>query len=175
MNIPQVTTLLEEFLRTSGFAFDSITVEEKPEKDFLINIHTSDSVKMIGNRGEVLMALHHLVKNILRSQGLLAEDEHVKVDIDSYRLKQEQHVLDMARRSAQSVTERGKSVVLPPMSGYFRRLVHMFIAHDFPSLQTESEGDGSFRAVRIFVPGNDSSAVQDVEEEVPGLYDDFEG
>ena len=121
----------------------------------LINILSQkDAVALIGRGGEGLLALQHIIKIILRAQGISAEEDYVKVDIDSYRSKQEMNVLDLAERKAAMVMESGRSEYLPPMSSFFRRLVHLRIKEKFPELETFSQGDGNHRSVCIAKTGS---------------------
>ncbi|EKD48220.1 MAG: hypothetical protein ACD_65C00059G0001, partial [uncultured bacterium] len=56
----------------------------------------------------------------------------------------------MANRKADYVRQTGKNQSLPPMSPYFRRLVHMHLMQpEFDDLVTKSNGQGSFRQVVI--------------------------
>ena len=111
------------------------------------------------------MSLQHLLKSIFRSQSILDEGDHVKVDVDSYRMKQESSVLNMVDSRAQQVIESGRDSVLPPMSSFFRRLVHLHVKENYPVLNTFSSGDRDHRSVCI------SANEPAVSEQVPSdLY-----
>lgn len=142
--------MVKDVLQKGGFHFDDVMIEDRGEGEYYINILCqSDAAKLIGHSGEVLLALQHLIKNILRSQALTEDKDYVKIDIDSYRIKQESNVLGMADKRAKMVLETGKTESLPSMSSFFRRLVHLHIKETYPQLTTYSQGDGNYRSVCI--------------------------
>lgn len=150
MDIKKAKSLIVELLQKGGFAIEDIIIEEKGEQEYSINIHSpADAVSFIGHRGEVLVALQYLIKNILRNQALTNEGDHIKLDVDSYRQNQESNVLQMADKRAQDVIESGRAQILPPMSAFFRRLVHLHIKANYPELHTMSQGSGNYRSVSI--------------------------
>ncbi len=159
MDISVLQSRLQEFLQNAGFKVDSLEVIAKDPQECQVNIATPNAVELIGHRGEVLQALQHLVKIMFRQQGLIQEGETIRIDVDSYRKNQEKNVLSLAERRASEVQETGQKAYLPPMSSFFRRIVHLHIKEKFPTLQTFSQGDGAFRAVCIssgdMTPGDD--------------------
>lgn len=153
--------LIEDLLKSGGFEIREIILEEKAPSDYYLNIVPEVPALLIGHRGEGLQALQHLIKTVLRCQNLLEENTHLKIDIDSYRQKQEVNVLEMADRRARQVVETGRQAYLPPMSSFFRRLVHVHVKEKYPNLVTYSQGEGSFRAVCIaneLTPGEEAEA-----------------
>ena len=168
MKLDQAQQIVETTLGKLGFVADNITIEERSEGEYYINIATQDAVTLIGHSGEVLLALQHLIKNILRQQGVVEEKDHVKIDVDSYRIRQEKNVTDMADRCALKVMETTRSIALPPMSSFFRRLVHVYVKEKYPQLTTFSQGDGNYRSVMI--------ALAEAEEipESSDLYHDLD-
>ena len=161
---------IAQFLAQGGFQIDDITFEERADKEYYINILSkTDAVSLIGRGGEGLLALQHLIKVLLRAQGLVEEQEYIKVDIDSYRSRQETNVMDMTNRKAEQVMRTGRSETLPPMSSFFRRLVHLHIKEKYPELSTFSQGEGNFRSVCITKAGAES----DTGEVPADLYTDL--
>lgn len=159
MKQDEAKKLLEKLLSTAGFSLDKIDVEDKGEGEYVFNLITAENaVELIGHRGEVLSSFQHLVKNAFRTQEITEEGEHVKLDVDSYRSKQEDNVVDMADKRAQQVLETQRSAVLPPMSPFFRRLVHVHIKENYPELTTSSRGAGNDRGVCIAVEGETAPA-----------------
>lgn len=162
----QITQLLTQ----GGFQIDDITFEERGEGEHYINvISKADAVALIGRGGEGLLALQHLVKVVLRAQGLVEDQDFIKVDIDSCRSRQEANVMEMANRKAEQVMKTGRSETLPPMSSFFRRLVHLNIKEKYPELSTFSQGEGNFRSVCITKVG----AEQDNNDVPADLYTDL--
>lgn len=141
MNIQEAQKLLQQILEKAGFTVDSIDIQEKEDHEFYINILSqADASRIIGRNGDVLRALQSLMKNVFRNQGVIEDQDMVKVDVDSYRISQEQNVIKMADSRAQQVIESGNKSILPPMSPFFRRLVHLHIKENYPDLNTFSRG-----------------------------------
>lgn len=169
MKIDESKEFIRDFLLKAGFSVSDIVVEERAEKDFSFNIVSDKADEMIGHRGEVLMALHHILKNVLRLKEFLEDEEQVKIDVNSYRLNQESRVLEIADTYASQVIENGKSLFLPPMSPFFRRLVHLHVKERYPQLVTYSEGQGNYRSVCI-----SSAQLSSEDRESADLYMDID-
>ena len=72
------------------------------------------------------------------------------MDVDNYRQRQEENVLTIASQKAEEVLTTRGQVALPPMSPYFRRIVHLHLMKDeYKGLVTESMGEGDYRQVVI--------------------------
>lgn len=172
MDTQKIQTLLVDLFRLGLFPLQSVQIDDSKSGEVLLNFVTdSDTMLFIGHRGETFWSLQHLVKIILRAQGLLPDDVHLKVDVDSYRSKQESNVLQRADQAAQRVMETGQPVFLPPMSAYFRRLCHMHVSQKYPQLQTSSHGESNSRAVKIVPGAGHAVASPDAGYDV---YDDIE-
>ncbi len=136
--------LLDKF----GAKYDCITVEEK-NGHYRANIETDDAARLIGRGGAVLNSLQILLKNILWEQN--AERVFVSIDVDGYRKDQEENIIRKTQEDIETMKDQNLSETkLPPMSPYFRRVVHLWISDGYPELTTESIGQGEERSVRVF-------------------------
>ena len=72
----------------------------------------------------------------------------VKLDIGSYREKQENKLRGFARNAARRVKQSGKSLALDPMTPNERRIIHAALQRD-RYVTTHSEGEGEKRHVVI--------------------------
>ena len=72
----------------------------------------------------------------------------VVIDIESYKERRRQKVTSMARSAASRVVRQHRSVSLPPMTAYERRLVHIALRDD-EHVDTHSEGSDTNRHVVI--------------------------
>lgn len=144
---------LENLLIKIQAPFDEITVEKDESLDknlFRMNIDTEDPSMLIGFHGENIHALQHLVKVI--SWRKTKEEFNILLDVDNYRKKQEDNVIGLADRKVEMARRTKKSQVLPPMSPYFRRVVHLHLTDSqFDDVTTESIGDGDHRQVTILL------------------------
>ena len=150
MNIEETLhDLLSEILTKLGTDFTKITVEEEENKNFAINIESDNPSILIGYHGDNIQALQHILK-VLAWRKLQNEQFNIMVDIDNYRKRQENNVLALAERKIDTLRKTGRKQVLPPMSSYFRRKVHlMCMESGFEDIETYSEGQGDRRQIII--------------------------
>ncbi|PJC36673.1 hypothetical protein CO046_04625 [Candidatus Peregrinibacteria bacterium CG_4_9_14_0_2_um_filter_53_11] len=146
--------ILSELLEALGISFRHIAVaideSEGPRRAplYKIDIETDESAILIGHHGENVYALQHVLKTIVWRK--TNESIFVVIDVDGYRRRQEESIMELARRKAEMVRKNGGSQILPPMSPYFRRIVHLTLtADEYGDLTTESVGEGENRAVSI--------------------------
>ena len=139
---------LKQLLEQIGLEFSDITVAE--EADFIrLEIVAPQASKIIGWHGETLNSLQHILKAIVRSQQNLEKNPFIVIDIDGYRRTQEDKVKHITDQKADFVRRTGNRVTLAPMSPYFRRIVHLYVANEqkLQDLTTESRGEGDYRQV----------------------------
>ncbi|MFN4294823.1 MAG: RNA-binding cell elongation regulator Jag/EloR [Thermoflexales bacterium] len=105
-----------------------------------------DEEMMLSHQREGLNALQTVVQTMWshRTRSSL----RVNVDINGYRRRREQQLINMARRLADKVAANGKPITLEPMPANERRIVHMAL-RDRPGVFTESFGEGASRKVQI--------------------------
>ena len=108
---------------------------------------TSDELGLlIGRRGETLSSLQYLVNTIVSHTG---ENAPVYgIDIEGYRRRREQTLVDLAKEVAQEVRETGDVITLEPMPAAERRIVHLALEQE-PGVRTESVGSGDRRQVEV--------------------------
>jgi len=108
---------------------------------------TSDELGvLIGRRGETLASLQYLVNTIVSKGG--NKPPVFGLDIEGYRRRREQMLVDLAREIAQEVRETGDVITLEPMPAYERRIVHIALREE-PGVKTESVGSGDDRQVEV--------------------------
>ena len=78
----------------------------------------------------------------------MGERTNLMVDVEGYQQRRYDSVANLARRVAQRVAQRGRSIPLEPMPPNERRQVHMALA-DRSDVATESDGYGDRRKVVI--------------------------
>ncbi len=101
---------------------------------------------LIGRRGETLGSLQYIVNTII-ARG--SDDAPVfNIDIDGYRRRREQTLVDLAREIAQEVRETGDVITLEPMPANERRIVHLALESE-DGVRTESVGSGDRRQVEV--------------------------
>lgn len=101
---------------------------------------------LIGRRGETLSAVQYLVNTIVSKGG--NKPPTFGVDIEGYRHRREEMLVDLAREIAQEVRETGDVITLEPMPAHERRIVHIALREE-EGVRTESVGSGENRQVEI--------------------------
>lgn len=142
---------LEKILEVMQVSFSGVTVKKESEHSFYVSIGTSSSNLLIGWHGETIAAIQHLLKCLLWKQKLDGKIQ-VIVDVDGYKKRQEESVIHLAERKAEYALENEKEVVLPPMTPYFRRMIHVHLANSEKfkdRIMTTSVGEMNDRAVKI--------------------------
>lgn len=124
-----------------------IIVEEK-NNTVLFNIEGDNLGILIGRRGDTLDALQFLLNLVINSRGR----EKVKgiIDIENYRAKREETLINLSKKLAQKAKRTGQKVILEPMSPQERRMIHMTLQDD-KTINTYSEGEEPYRKV-VIVP-----------------------
>ncbi len=151
---------LEEFMKHLGVVMTNVELTKEDDGTYRVNLETEDAKTLIGHHGESLIALQHMVKLMLwrkidengKTAKLAPNEENFSfvLDVENYRRRQEENVLKMAEQKAEQVRKTRKNQVLPPMSPYFRRLIHVhFTKSEYQDLETISSGEGDFRQVTI--------------------------
>lgn len=139
-----VTNEILRLMKVKG----NITLSKKNEKSRL-EIYTSESQYLIGKNGQIIDALQYLVNIIVRKTcGNKKED--IILDIDRYRARKEDEIVQLAIQAATQVTKTKKDVILEPMNPYERQIVHMTL-QNHRKVATKSIGEGNERRVVVFL------------------------
>lgn len=150
---------LKELLQHLGLSFTEIRVDATDPQMTRVDIDSPEASRLIGWHGETINALQWLLKSLIRAKedalrqaqgkGESERGPFIVLDVDGYRRAQEEKVCKIARDKADFVRRKQTRVALPPMSPYFRRVVHLYIANDptMSDLTTESIGEGEYRQI----------------------------
>jgi len=105
-----------------------------------------DMALLIGRHGQTLDAIQELARTAVGRR--LDERIRVLVDVEDYRKRQEDRLIERAREIAERVERTGREESLDPMNPYQRKLVHDVVA-EFEGLESVSEGAEPERFVVI--------------------------
>ena len=92
-----------------------------------------------------LSNLDHILKLVAKKR---AVPESVFIDVNNYRRKREEIIIEMAKGAARKVLAAREEVALPVMNAYERRLIHLELSSR-PDVKTESAGEGKDRYVVV--------------------------
>lgn len=149
MNDALIKDTLSALLTHLGLSFTNIAVDASDAQMIRVDVDSPEASRLIGWHGETINSLQHLLKAIIRAKEKLDRSPFIVLDVDGYRRVQEDKVRAIARQKAEFVRGKKTRVALPPMSPYFRRIVHLFVASetDMQDLTTESIGEGDYRQI----------------------------
>ncbi len=143
-----ISETLKPLLELMHIEFTRIDVEEQEENQYRINIEAPTPKDLIGYHGGTLYAIQHLLKILLSKK--IDQAFSISLDVDNYRKRQEENVINIAEQKIDQIRKDQASRKLPPMSPYFRRVVHLHLDQpEFKDITTYSEGNGDHRAVVI--------------------------
>ena len=149
-----IQELIEEILNRMNTPFRKIKIDKRDDT-YRINIESEEPSLLIGHHGDNIFALQNLLKIMIWNKQPGEQSEHTEgaikifVDVDDYRKRQEENVIKLAERKAETVQKTQQAQALPAMSPYFRRVVHLHLAEKFAELVTESAGEGDYRHIMI--------------------------
>jgi predicted RNA-binding protein Jag len=81
------------------------------------------------------------------------------------RRTDEEHLREMTRKMAERVIETGVAETTPPLNSYARRIVHLEIT-SFPTLQSESVGEGPHKKIRVAPLDEQELEIEGVDSDV---------
>ena len=122
-----------------------VRVEEKDEA-FSVQIETEDTGILIGYHGETLSSFQLILALMIYKK--IGQWTKIIVNVGDWRQRREEALQQMALSSAEKVVTTGEAVVLPDLSSFERRAIHMALA-DHPKVTTVSEGEGNERKLII--------------------------
>ena len=114
-----------------------VDIVDGPEEDMAL---------LIGRHGQTLDAIQELARTAVGRR--LDERIRVLVDVEDYRKRQEDRLIEWAREIAERVQRTGREESLDPMNPYERKLVHDAVS-EFDGLESISEGAEPERFVVI--------------------------
>ncbi len=125
---------------------DVVTEVRQREGYIFISFIGPDLGILIGRRGETLDALQYLVNLVANKH--CEERIRIVLDVENYRKRREEALVNLARRLSEKVRRTGLNVVLEPMNPQERRIIHTALQNSL-HVYTFSEGDEPYRKVVI--------------------------
>jgi len=152
-------------------------IEKNEDGKTYIHMHSDQAGYVIGKRGKTLEAIQFIVNLVV--QQFTGEPPKILLDIENYRERRANYLTDIALKIAQMVKKTNKSRLMEPLNPYERRIVHMALQED-GVVETESEGQGIYKRVRIKLKGSaksrttssDFNAMEDVSDDEPDFESD---
>lgn len=133
---------------------------DRGRSQITIMIKSEDSNHLIGQHGANLMSLQHLTRMLISAK--TGRPCFAKVDVNDYKSKREEQVVLLAKEAAEKALRTDNMVILRPMTGFERRIVHITLK-DEKALTTESLGQEPNRRV-VVKPLHESRVVKSIQD-----------
>ena len=144
-NLQNIKEIINEFFEKTGFDIET-EILSLEDKTIPIKIKTEEPKVLIGQNGQTLADIQHLLKAILSHQ--IPEQFYIDLDINDYKKKKIEYLRQTAKEWADEVSLNKKEKIMIPMPAYERRIVHLELA-DREDIATESTGEGTERRIVI--------------------------
>ncbi len=142
---------LSKLIEKMGYP-GTVSVQFREEKKFGLDIVSEHSNILIGKKGKNLDAIQLLVNVYASKSG--KNGTRIIVDAENYRARREESLVRLATRMAEQVRRSRGSRLLEPMNPFERRLIHTTL-NEFEDIDTQSEGEGLYKQVRIIYRGTE--------------------
>ena len=138
----------KEFLEKMFAQMGLIVMIEKmfTNDKITFQVHGEDLGILIGKHGQTLDAIQYLTNLVAHKE--VSGHCHIVVDVENYRARREETLINLAKRLAAKVKRNRQKVSLEPMNAFERKIIHTAL-HDDKNIVTESAGDEPFRHIVI--------------------------
>ena len=118
---------------------------EAEDENLKLELVGTNAGRLIGKHGQTIEALQVLAAVVYSRAG---GNRRVLLDVNSYRAKRQESLVELALKLAAKVKGSGRRVIMEPMGAYERRVIHVAL-QNYQDVVTYSEGDEPFRKVVI--------------------------
>ena len=138
----------KEFLEKMFAQMGLIVMIEKmfTNDKITFQVHGEDLGILIGKHGQTLDAIQYLTNLVAHKE--VSGHCPIVVDVENYRARREETLINLAKRLAAKVKRNRQKVSLEPMNAFERKIIHTAL-HDDTHIVTESAGDEPFRHIVI--------------------------
>lgn len=116
-------------------------VEKKSNNQYSVNLKGQDNGIIIGKKGKTLNSFEYLVNTLIRTS-------RVEIDVEGFKAKREETLIDLARKIAEKVIKTNKAVKLNAMPPAERKIIHS-VLNEYEKLETYSEGKDPNRYIVV--------------------------
>jgi spoIIIJ-associated protein len=128
------------------------------EEALEVEIDGEDVGVLIGRRGSGLEAWQYLTGLVVNKGA--EKPVRVLLDVAGYRKRRIASLENLARKTAEKVKARKRSIALEPMPAAERRIIHLALQND-PEVVTASEGREPYRRVVVSLRGSEEKRVRE--------------
>ena len=128
---------------------DKFEIEVTQEDEvFHVVIKTEDEAPtVIGRHGETIRAIQKILEVVLYKK--FTEPVELLVNVNDYREKQIERLEGIAKDIAERVKSEKRETPIRSFSSYERKIIHEYIAKNYPDLTSYSVGEGRDRQLIV--------------------------
>jgi len=141
----KIKETVKEFFEKTTFEVE-IEFQSPQDQTLPINIKIDEPQILIGEGGQTLVEIQHLLKAILKRK--ISDSFFIDLDINGYKKKKIEYLKELARTVADEVGITKKEKILSSMPAYERRIIHLELAGR-SDVTTESIGQEPERRIVI--------------------------
>lgn len=140
--------IIENILKFLSLEDDQFKVNFQENDQIQVDISLPEDTTgiFIGRRGENIGALR-LILSLIISQRNDAWPK-LRLNVNDYQEKREEYLIELAEDAAQKAQELQREIILPNLSSYERRIVHLHV-ESLGTVTTESRGQEPRRQLVI--------------------------
>jgi len=148
MDQSKINEILTNVLSQLGLSEDQIVIEIADDENvnIALTLPQESAGVFVGHHGEGLSALRMIFSLIIFQRFAVWPKLHLNVN--DYQERREETLRELASDAAQRAVNLQKEIILPSLSSYERRIIHMFLS-EYPGIKTESRGEAPFRQMVI--------------------------
>lgn len=148
MDQAKVTEILSNVLTQLSLSEEEIKIEVADEDNIniLITPPTDSSGIFVGHHGECLAALRMIFSLMIYQRFGIWPKLHLNVN--DYQERREDTLKELAQNAADRCVSLQKEIILPNLSSYERRIIHLFL-ETYKGVRTESRGEAPFRQMVV--------------------------
>lgn len=152
MDQSKVTEILTNVLTQLSLSEEQVRVDIADEEN--INIYLTlpreSAGVFVGHHGEGLASLRMIFSLMIFQRFQVWPKLHLNVN--DYQERREETLKELAKSAAERSISLQKEIILPDLSSYERRIVHMFLS-EYPGVKTESRGEAPLRQMVVMPTG----------------------
>ena len=152
MDQSKVVEILSNVLTQLGLTDEQIRVDVADTEN--VNIYLAlpgeSAGVFVGHHGEGLAALRMIFSLMIFQRFQIWPKLHLNVN--DYQERREETLKELAKSAAERCISLQKEIILPDLSSYERRIVHMFLSEQ-AGVKTESRGEAPLRQMVVMPTG----------------------
>lgn len=129
INAAKIQEVIREFFDKAGLPVDAVEVKSPQDSTIPINLRAGEPQILIGEGGQTLLDIQRLLKLVIKKRFPPEAPFYIDLDVNDYKKKKIEYLKETARSAADEVFLTRKEKMLPIMTAYDRRVIHVELAN----------------------------------------------